>query len=142
MCPRLTELTVIFPHLHWAQHKKMRLLLDQGEKARSAISELVGACKALPDFDTLQTVRFPIIPSYLVCWCGRAECDCNWKLESKRQTKDLDKWVIDCLKESNMGCREGEGKRTMLRVIKFGSGHPCQTSVAVEEYEMQGFDGS
>ena len=54
--------------------------------------------------------------------------------------KDLEELAIDRLKRKT-GRREGEGReRATFRVIKFGDGIPCQSSVEVEEYEVQGFN--
>ena len=116
-------------------------MLDQVERARSAISDLVGACRALPDFDTLQIALFPIIrpPSRTYNLCRRCpDCDCDqeWRTEIPgKHPKGLEEWAMDCLK-SKTGCREGEGRgRTTFRVIKFGDETPCQSTVEVEEYE-------
>ena len=60
----------------------------------------------------------------------------QWEQALKR-TKDLEEWAIDCLKESKTGCRAGEGRnKPTLRVIKFSSRRPSQSSVKVEEYEV------
>lgn len=55
--------------------------------------------------------------------------------------KDLEAWAVDCLKGPKIGCREGEGRKTTLRAIKFGSLLPRQSSesVKVEEYRVEGF---
>ena len=119
--------------------------LDPDGRARSAVSELVGACKALPDFDTLQIVRFPITPPPLACWCGR-NCSSHvpsreqWDRALAEQTKDLEGWSIDCLKQPRTGCLEGEGRKTTFRVIQFSSCYPTQSSVKVEEREVWRFD--
>ena len=144
-CSRLTELTVVSPHPSDAQLTKTGILLDLAGKARSAISELVAACKSLPDFGTFQIVRFPIISPPLVCWCGRGElCHSHrpspgdWEEALEKQTEDLGEWAINCLKEPETECREGEGrKRVTLRTIEFGPG--CR-SVKVEEHGVHGFD--
>ena len=139
-CPRLAELTIVLPYQYSAEQMEMGFLLDQVGMARSAIPELVCACKALPDFDTLQIVRFPVISPRLASWCSRAECDCHgpsmqqWKRAVENKTKDLGEWAIDCLETPETGYREG--RTTTLRVIKFGSDHPCQISVEVEESEV------
>ena len=58
----------------------------------------------------------------------------------ERHVKGLEELAMDCLKQTT-GCREGEGRgRTMFRVIKFEDRVPCQSSVKVEEYEVQGFN--
>ena len=142
-CPRLTELTVIS---HYAQNAGRRVSLDLAGRARSAISELVVACKTLPDFDTLQIVHFPIVPTRSECWCGLKGCGSHWPSVGwwepalEKQVKDLTAWVVGCLKGPKMGRREVEGRRITLRVIEFGPGRPCQSPVKVEEYEVCGFD--
>ena len=119
----------------------MDFLPNDAGRARSAILDLVGACKALPDFDTLQIVRFPAIPPPLVCSCVWSVCNC--RLPSTRQLenqmKELEEWAMDCLKKPRPGCQEGEGRKTTLRVIKF---RPGRRSVKVEEREVQGLDSS
>jgi hypothetical protein len=116
-------------------------LLDPVGTARSATSELVNACKALPHFDTLQIVH----------GCG-LDYD-GEELDVKRLRREYVEHVygakdaaISCLKEPETGCREGEGRRkTTVRVIELVTG-PAQNfymeSVKVEEYEMQGYDGT
>ena len=105
--------------------------------------DLVNACKALPDFDTLQIVYFILgTPSsrYADAWTmslsplGRLERELRERLKGVR---DL---AIDCLKKQKTGCKEGEGRKTTLRVIEL---IPCFSipefhldSVVVEEYEV------
>ena len=143
-CSRLTELTVISPYPSGAQRAETEILLDPAGRARSALLELVVACKALPDFDTLQIARFPIILPRLACWCGQEQCGhprlcpAQWEWALAKQTKDLEEWAADCLKEPETGyLEEEERKKTTLRVIKIGPG--CR-SVMVEECEVYGFD--
>ena len=128
-CPRLTELTVILPYPHGAEITDTGILLDPIGVARSAISELVIACKALPDFDTFQIVRYPIGPPPLVCRCTNWwECSAHtpsseqWEEALEKQMKDLEEWAIDCLKEPRIECQEEGRKRTTLRAIKFAPG--------------------
>lgn len=110
----------------------MDLLPGQAERARSAISDLVGACRALPDFDTLQIVRFPISPPPLECFCPWPICDCPvFSMEGlearterltkdlKRQMKDLEVWAMDCLEALNRRFREGGRREATLEVIQF-----------------------
>lgn len=143
VCPGLIELTVFFPHLFQARGEEMDFLPGQAERARSAIFELVGACNALADFDTLQIVHFPIIPPPRICLCMWPACDCyalsskEWEERTERLTgglekkmKDLEEWAMKCLKEPRTGCREGEGRDITLRTIKFKQGY---SSVKVEE---------
>lgn len=124
----------------------MDFLPGQAGRVHSAISDLVGTCRALPGFDTLQVVRFPIIAPYPECRCrlGWGVCDCpvisteEWKERSEKLTKGLEQKVgvleeraIDCLKEPKTGCREGERRGITLRFIRFGRDG---SSVKVEEY--------
>ena len=137
-CPKLTELTMFFPHRYQAKDGKMDFLSDQARRARDAIFNLVGACKVLPDFATLQIVRFPINPPHLACWCGREECSHRpsmerWEQALTKQMKDLEERAMDCLRMPRTGCREGEGRRLTLRVIKFRRG--CRPA-KVEECEV------
>ena len=144
-CPRLTELTVLFRHRYDAQHAETGTLIDPTEGARSAMSELVVACKALPDFDTLQVVRDTIIPDHLVCWCGWRGCGSRMGSSkqqeeiSRKQMKDMKDWAIDCLKKPGTEFQKGEErerKRITLRVFMFDPGRPCHSSGEVEEYEV------
>ena len=139
-CPKLTELTVISPYPDGAQLTETGILLDPGGRARSVISELIVACKALPDFNTLQIVCYRFVPPRLACWCGWGECDRHrsssepWDQVWGKQTKDLEAWVIDCLRKPTTGCRDGEGKKkTTLRAIKFS---PGRRSIEVEECQV------
>ena len=144
-CPRLTELTVVFHHQCDGQQAETGTLIDPAGGARSAMLELVIACKALPDFDTLQVVRFTLAPGHLICSCGWGGCgsrmDSSKQQEQilKKQTEDMKDWAIDCLKKSETGCREveeGKRKRTTLRVFMFGPGRPCHSPAKVEAYEV------
>ena len=144
-CPRLTELTVVFHHQYDAKHAEMGILLDPAGGARSAMSELVVACKALPDFDILQVVRVTINPVHLVCWCGWGGCGSRMDSSEQQeeilriQTEDMKDWAIDCLKKPETGFQKGEKrkrKRITMRVFVFGPGRPCHSSGKVEEYEV------
>ena len=137
-CPRLTELTVISPCPYDAQHTRTGVQLDPTGRALLAVLELVIAYKALPDFNTLQIVRFP--------WCVQGRSGHHglfleqWELALEKQTKDLEMQAIDCLKTPRTGYREGEGRRTMMRTVKIRSRCIGQSSVEVEECEVWGFD--
>ena len=137
-CPRLTELTVVSPCPYDAQHARTGVQLNSTGRARSAVSELVIACKALPDFETLQIVRFP--------WCAQGRSGPHglfleqWELALEKQTKDLERQAIDCLKTLRMGFLEGEGRRIKVRTVKSRSRCIGQSSVEVEECEVWGFD--
>ena len=138
-CPRLTELTVISPYTHDSQDAETVILLNQAGRARSAISELVVACKALQNFDTFQIVRFPLVPRSLACRCKWGGCGRHVRFSeqqeqtSRKQTKDMEEWAIDCLEKPETGCREGEGrKKITLRVINFSPGRPCHSFAKIE----------
>ena len=136
MCLRLTELTVIYPYPHCVQLVEAGVMLDSTRsRAHSAISELVVACKALPDFDTFQIVRIPIGTPCLLSWGQRLKLDGHTPtakhLEQalKGQTEDVRDWAMDYLKKSGTGRREG----ATLRVIDFSPGNSPEL---VEEYEV------
>ena len=145
-CPRLTELTIIYPHPHDAQIAETGTLLDPVGSARSATLELVNACKALPDFDTLQIVHFPSVTPLPMCGCGRVRYgSLGLSMEQRRQAlkeevrclKDL---ARDCLKKPEAGCQDRAGrKKATLRVIELSSDRPRLRShlgsVKVEEYD-------
>jgi len=115
----------------------MGFLTDPVGSARSAASELVNACKALPDFDTLQITHFPFIAPLPECLCGCRDVSYTEIQESLVGVKAVKDSVIDCLR-LKAGCQEGEGrKKITLRIIELGSerGSPfCLSSVKVEEY--------
>jgi hypothetical protein len=134
-CPRLTELTVICPHPSIAEEMETGYLLDPVGSVRSATSELVNACKTLPDFDTLWIVHG--------CRTDRDGEDFHVKdlrreyMEHVDGAKDV---AISLLKEPETGYREGEGRRKVtLRVIQLVAGHSQRfyaEFVKVEEYEV------
>ena len=137
-CSRLTELSVIYPYPYDTfQETDKGILFDPAGRARSAVSELIVACKALPDFNTLQIVRLPIRPPSPICNCD-GPCEYfhpripleQWERILGEQMKYLEEWAIDCLE------REGR-KGTTLRTIQFGySYHPRQSPAKVKECEM------
>lgn len=132
-CPRLTELTIVCPHPNDGPVAEMGILPDPTESVRSAVLELVIACKVLPDFDTLQIVHFP--------HRGRHEArDRNGNSREPKRSRDevkgLKDWMINCLK-SETGRQEEEGrKKTTLRVIKLSPDRPLLSSVEVEVYTV------
>ena len=121
------------------------ILHDPAGTALLAISELLVACEALPDFDTLQILHIPS-PPYRVCWCGLRGCDNlilhtkQWEQSRREQARRMKYFAIDCLRQSKIGRQEGKGrKRIMVRMVRLGVTlpHPyyCPGSVEVEEYE-------
>jgi hypothetical protein len=126
-CPRLTELTVICPHPHTVMDAETGYLLDPVGSVRSAMSELVNACKGLPDFNTFQIVH----------GCRLDYSGEGLQREQANGAKDV---AIKYLKELETGCREGEGrKKTTVRLTKLIAGHRQKAyldSVKVEVYEV------
>lgn len=109
------------------------------------MSELVVACKALPDFNTLQIVRLPNTPSPPGCNSAGSYADFYsvrpmewWEQILKEHLKYLEDWTIDCLKKPKTGRLEREGRRWItLRIIEFGHDHyPSQRYARVKEYEV------
>ena len=144
-CPRLTELTVAFRYKYYGEDTKTGTLVDPIGGTHSAMSELVVACKALPDFNTLQIVREIIPPVSLVCRCEWGGCGSRIGSSQeqeeilRKQTEDIKDWTMNCLKKPETGFQEGEErerKRITLRVFMFCAGRPCHSSGEVEEYEV------
>ena len=139
-CPRLTELTIIYPDpIDAHQTLGTGIIFDPIGGAPSAVLELITACNALPDFDTLQIVHLPSpTPSLMGCGCnegvrGRCKPSREQLNQTREEVKGLRDWAIDCLKKSEMG--EG-GKRTTLRAIRLDRDHPFSGFVEVEVYEV------
>ena len=168
-CPKLTELTVLCPHPYPRLHphdtpgRDIEYLLETIEAARSAILELVNACKTLPDFDTFQIVHFSITtpPPTRLCWPWQCGGLGSYTEEQKQVLRELIQTVkdvaIDCLKELETGCQQGEGRtKTTLRIIELNSvltdtprrlSHGASpifhlSSVKVEEYGVEGLDSN
>ena len=114
-----------------------RYLLDPVGSAHSATSELVNACKPLPDFDTFQIV-YGREPMY-----NEADLSVKKRRQALRESvygaRNL---AINCLKASGTGSREGGGEgrnRTTVRVIELVMGHGQKVRlnpVNVEVYEV------
>ena len=102
------------------------------------MSELVVACKMLPDFDTLQILYFPAeMPSSY--WHRNYDFSGVWDQVVTDQANEMRNLAIDCLKSPKSGSEGEEGrKRTTVRVIRLSSDHPHLDlgSVEVEEYEV------
>ena len=117
-CPRLTELTIIFPYcLRYDRRTEWEFTPDLAE----VMSELVGACEALPDFNVLQIVRFSISPYWTMDWRSvRTSAMEQLEQKMRKRTKEVEDLALDCLKMHKARCREGGGrKRTTLKVITF-----------------------
>ena len=146
-CPKLTELTIIYPRPYDAQSAETGTLLNSIESARSATLELADACKALPDFATLQIVHFPVVTPLPMCGCGWMRYgSLGPSMERRRQVlreevKGLKDCAIECFKKPNAGSQDGvRRKKTTLRVIELSSDRPHSRfqlgPVTVEEYEV------
>jgi hypothetical protein len=136
VCPKLTELTVICSQPDTAEAAETGSLLDPVGTVRSSTSELVNACGAPPEFDTLQIV-YVCGPMYKELY-----------LSERRRRQALREHAgcardsaINCSKELETGCQEREGRRkTTVRVIELVAGssyvsfHP--DCVRVEEREV------
>ena len=103
---------------------------------RSATPELVDACKALLDFDTIQIVHF------LPGTGDRLEAMGIPSLEPSNQAlreevKGVREEAIDCLNRLETGGQRGE-RRKKLRVIELNPDYPRfhLGPVEVEEYEV------
>ena len=125
--PRLTELTVLYPRSHGTRSPETEIPLDVVGIARPATLELLGACKALPNFDTLQIVHFlPNTPSpgYVDWWLRnngllpteQRKQALREQVQGVKGVKDL---AIECLRTPKTGCQKGgTRKKTTLRVIE------------------------
>jgi len=134
-CPMLTELTVLYPHPHPHQYRFGIPPVDPEDTAkgfppcpveilRSAISELIDACKALPDFGMLQIVHLALDRPPPRCWCGRTGCGRlgpyteERKRELREQMEGLKDWVINCLKRPKTKTGEGREEMMLMEQIK------------------------
>ena len=133
----LTELTVL-SNPYDTRTTETGVLHDPAGMALSVISELVVACEALPDFNTLQILHVPALaPSPY--WYGLRISDNNklheelWEQSRMEQARGMKDFAIDCLKTLKSRRHEGEGrKRTVVRMVRVGPILP----VKVEEYEV------
>lgn len=120
--PRLTELTLIYPHPYDITVTETGILLDMVEIVRSTTLKLVNTCRSLPDFETLQIVHFLLgeplpIRGPGTTGYGSVPCSDYRKQELRERVKGVRDLAIDSLK-AKAGCREGEGRKVMLRVIE------------------------
>lgn len=89
--------------------------------------ELTNACKALPNFDTLQIVSFSlaVLPPTRECESGGCNRRGAYTERQKRvlveQMKDVKGLAINCLKEPATVFRAGGTKKATLRVIELSS---------------------
>lgn len=142
-CPRLTELTIVYPNpLDAHQTSGTVILFDPAGSAHSTVLELVTVCKALPHFDTFQIVYPPSPTPSSLCRChqgmrSRRRPSKEQLKQMEQEVKGLKDWTIECLKKSKVRRQEGEGrKRTTLRVIELSPDRPLLGSVEVEVYEV------
>ena len=144
--PRLTELTLIYPHFHDVSVIKLRILFAAVRTARSTAVELVDACKVLPDFDTLQIVLYaPSSHRGVEVLSGSNSLTSveQSKRVSEEQVDIVKDWAMECLKRAKPGCQGGDGrKKATLRVIMLSPYRPAArfyvnfAGVKVEEYEV------
>ena len=134
----LTELTLLFPN--GTESCKIR---SQYEVVSAKILDIITACKALPDFDTIQIVYFPREPPDIFRssdgqWYD-VGADPVWGFIREKLGHWMDAGVIRS-RQSEYGEGEGEsGKKTTLRLVELGSDHPdtiIVDSVEVREYEV------
>jgi len=99
--------------------------------------ELVNACKALPDFDTIQIVHFlPGTGDRLEAIGILSTEPLNRTL--REEVKGVRDSVVDCLNKLEMGRQKGGRRKITLRVIELSPDHPRPHlgSVEVEECEV------
>ena len=146
-CPRLTELTLIYPYPGDPPVSETGVPLDVVGTTHSATLELVNACKFLPDFDTIQIVHILAWGTSPPAVRGHGGLSAEQLLQAVRDpVNDVKDLMIDCLKRSEMGCQGRERrKRAMVRVIELCRYRPpgkhCLGSLRinrVEEYEVRG----
>ena len=113
------------------------------EIVHSATLELVNACRALPDLDTLQIVHFLLDKPLLVCGYTRASLAATDKQEQalREQVRGVKDLVIGSLKNAKAGRQEGEGRKNVLvRVIELSPYLPLAgyhlNSVKAEVFEV------
>ena len=116
-------------------------LVDTITTVHSATLELINACRALPDFDTLQIVHFRLGEPLWISGDVRASLSPMAKqqqalMEQVKGVKDL---AIDSLKQAKVGYQEGGGRKgVMVRVIELSLYLPLDgyhlSSVKAEEF--------
>lgn len=137
-CPRLTELTIIYPHPDDTQFEAVETRLDMVGTACSAMRELVNACKALPDFNTVQIVHFLPGAADRLEAIGLPSRELTSQA-LREEVKGMKDSAIDCLNGPEKRCQKGEkGKKITLRVIELSTDHPRHHlgSVKAVEYEV------
>ena len=149
-CPKLTELTIFYPRPGDAQVSEGGILIYPAESARTATLEIVNACRALPDFDTLQIVHFPLVTFLPLCGCGRMRLNNpgpsmgQRKKALRKEVQGVKDLAMDCLREPEVGCQEKEKeverRKTVVRIIELRSNRPRPkyhlASMKVDEYEV------
>ena len=135
-CPKLTELTLIYPRLGFS--------FNPAKSAHSVTPELISACMALPNFETLQIVHFPVGTLPIYEYMGRWRMGVTMEEQKRRLTNevnDLRDYVRSRFMEAKAGCQDGAGrKETTLRVIELSPHCPDpgfrMSSVEIEEYDV------
>ena len=93
-----------------------RVLSRPPDIPRSPISELVKACKALPDFSTLQ-ITYLTLPDHLPCWCKwrglgvTGSCTEAWDRMLREEVDGVRDLAVACLRVVRMGRQQGEGRK-------------------------------
>ena len=134
--PRLTELTLIYPHPYATPTTETRTV-------HSATLELVNACRTLQDFDTLQIIHLLLGEAFLMGGYGLANLGSadKWDQGLRDQVKGAKDLAIDSLKKAEVEFREGGGrKKAVVRVIElYPHHHPPGhrlSSVKAKEFEV------
>lgn len=132
-CRRLTELTVLYPHPHPHPHPhnspgtEIDIPLETVRTARSALLELVNACKALPNFDTLQIVHFSLTTPPPISRCGGCDGPGPYTEQEKQTLRDQVQGVkdlaVDCLRKPE----KGDGRKKAVPKKKQVRGTRCRT---------------
>ena len=109
----------------------------------AATLELVNACRALPDFDTLQIVHFTLGEPLLICGYARVSLVPTDQQERalREQVKGVKDLAIDSLRKVKVECEEGErGEKVIVRVIELSPHVPFGRyhlgSVEAEVFEV------
>lgn len=131
---RLTELTVLYPHPHDTPIDDMGNPVDAIQATRSAMSELVETCKALPDFNTLQIAHFLLFTPSMNCiermLSGHGLPSVQQReeevMEQVNGVKDL---AINSLRKAKPRYRQGgTRKKTTFRILELTPSGPLRNT--------------
>ena len=114
---RLTELTLMYPHPH------VTTSVETGT-VHSATLGLVGACRALLEFDTLQIVHIILGKTVLLSEGMRVNLNPTEQREQamREQMKGVRDLALESLRKAKPG--RWEGRKVMLRVIELSPYFP------------------